>query len=151
MNGKLPVGNHFIYIDLIDYAQSFTFRTGPLRRVERKIVRRRLAIRQPCDRTHQAFAVMADAFGLSIQNHQQTVSLSHGSCHALFQTFIILVGYNQFVDYNLDIVILIPVDFHAVRYFTHIPVYTDIQVTLFAYLFEQLFVMSLARTHQWSE
>ena len=36
------VGDHFREVDLIDNAQSFTVRTSPLGRIERKVVRRRV-------------------------------------------------------------------------------------------------------------
>ena len=66
---------------------------------------------------------MTDVFRLGIQNHHQAVTLAHGSCHALFQASVILFSHHQFINNHFDIVVLIAVEFHAMRYFTHFTIH----------------------------
>ena len=66
---------------------------------------------------------MTDTFGLGIQNHHQTVSLTHGSSHALFQTPVVLFCDHQFINNDFYIMILVAVEFHAMRYFTHFTIH----------------------------
>ena len=136
----LFIGNHFIHINLANYSQSFTTRTSTLRS--------RLPVRQSRNRTHQAFAIVSDTLCLRIENHQQSVSLTHGGGNTLFQPFIILIFYDQFVNDYFNIMILITIQFQTMCNLTNLPVDTDIQVSFFPDLFKEFFIMSLTRTHQ---
>ena len=145
------VGYHLVNIYQVDVAQALASRTSPLRRIERKVVRSRLTIRQSRNRTHQPFTVMTNALCLRIQNHQKPVALLHGRSHTLTQTLIILIRNNGLVYHHFYIVILISVELHAVSYLFHFAVYTHVQITLLSNLLEQLFVMTLTGTHQRSK
>ena len=111
-------------------------------------MRSRLPVRQSRNRTHQAFAIVSDTLCLCIENHQQSVSLTHGGGNTLFQPFIILIFYDQFVNDYFNIMILITIQFQTMCNLTNLPVDTDIQVSFFPDLFKEFFIMSLTRTHQ---
>ena len=79
---------------------------------------------------------MAYTLSLCIKNHQQAITLLHGSRYTLLQTFFFLLRNYRFIYHNLDIVIFITVQLHAMHNLLHITVYTHIQVSFLAYLFE---------------
>ena len=145
------VGYHLVNIYQVDVAQALASRTSPLRRIERKVVRSWLSIRQSSNRTHQPLAVMTNALCLRIQNHQKPVALLHGRSHTLTQTLIILIRNDGLVYHHFNIVILISVELHAVSYLFHFAVYTNVQITLLSNLLEQLLVMTFTGTHKRSK
>ena len=148
VNGKIPVGNHFVHINQIHIPQPLTTGASSLRRVKRKIMRSRFFIRQSGNRTHQPLAVMAHLPGIGVINHNQPLTLLHGSGNALFQPFVILFRYDQLIYHNFYIMIFITVQLHAVYNLAHLAVHADIQITFLAHLLEKFFVMSLTGTYQ---
>ena len=94
---------------------------------------------------------MAYTFCLRIQNHQEPVALLHGCCHTLTEAFVFFVCNNGFIDYNLDVVILITVQLHSVYYLTDFSVYPHIQITFLANLLEKFLVMPLTGSYQRSQ
>ena len=75
----------------------------------------------------------------------------HRGSHTIFQTNIIFIRHNQFIDNYLDIMVLITIQLHAGQCLTYLTVYTYIEISFFAYLLEQFFIMSFTSTYQWGE
>ena len=148
---KRTVGYHLVHINQIHIAQPLAARARTLRRIERKVMRSRLAIRKPRHRTHQAFAVVPHTFGLRIQNHQQSVPLLHGNCHALLQARFILSVHRHLVYHHFDVMVLVAVELHPVNDFFHLSVHTHVKIPFLPHLLEKLLIVSLARTDQRSQ
>ena len=148
---QATVGDDFVDIYQVDDAQSLAAGTCPLGGVERKVVRSRFAIGQARDRTHQPLAVMAHRVRVSIEHHDEPVALCHGRGHTLGETLVVLPAHHQLVHDHLDVMVLIPVELHAVGHFAHFAIHPYIEVTLLAHLFEKLFVVSLSGANQGGE
>ena len=114
-------------------------------------MRSRFAVRQPGYRAHQAFTIMAHTFILHIKNHQQSVSLTHGSGNAVLQTSVVFICHNQLVNHHFYIMILVAVQLHAGKSLTHLTVYADIEITFLPDLLEQFLIMSFTATYQRSK
>ena len=114
-------------------------------------MRRRFPIGQPRHGTHQPFAVMTHAIRLRIEYHQQSVTLTHGSGHAVLQACVILVRHHQLVYHHLHIMVLIAVQLHAWQGFAHLTIHTYVEIAFLTHLLEELLVMPLTAAHQRSK
>ena len=65
-NRQFVVGHHLFSINYIHIAKALAFWARALRAVERKAVRRRLGIRQSCNRVHQHLAVMTKLAAINV-------------------------------------------------------------------------------------
>ena len=68
-NGELFIGNHLVEVNLIDNTKTFTMRTSALRRIERKIVWRRVGVTYARGWTHQSLREMFKLTGILVENH----------------------------------------------------------------------------------
>ena len=62
----------------------------------------------------------------------------------LLRVVHVVAGKLEFVDHDLDGVVLVAVEFHALRYFQKFAIYAGLYEALVANLLEQLLVMPLA-------
>ena len=137
------IGHDFLHIQQIDLPQSLTLRTGALRRIEREVMRSRLAVRKSRYRVHQPLAVMTCFARIRIQYEDESVALLHRHLQAFLEPALVAVGNNQLVDHHFHIVHLVAVEFHPVDDLAHRAIPPYIQIAFLAQLFEQLLIMSL--------
>ena len=107
-----------------------------------------LPVGNTCGRTHQLLAVIAYLLCFHIINQHQAISLFHRCSNALNKTFIIFVLYLQPVYHHLNVVVSVTVQFHARDNFLNLTIDTDIEISLFLYILEQILIMSLPVLHQ---
>ena len=123
-------------------------RTSSLRRVEREVVGGRVGVTDACGGAHQSFGEMLDLASVLIENHNQSVALLHGDRDGFFKTLLIgSLGHLHAVDNNLDVVVLITVNLHALHYLQHLSVNSNMHVTLTAHAFEELAVMTFTTAY----
>ena len=106
------IRNNFLQIDFADHAQPVAFGASSLWRVERKIMRRRLVVRNAGGWTHQLSAVIFGHLAVVIENHANTVSVFHGNLQRVTKSFIARLVNQQTVDHNFDEVIFIAIHPH---------------------------------------
>ena len=88
---------------------------------------------------------------VGIAYHYESPTLLHGVRHTMAQAVIVLVMDHQTIHDNLDIVIAVSVQFHSLKQFLYLTVYTGIQIALASDGFEQLGIMSLAAMYKRSQ
>ena len=95
---------------------------------------------------------MADFIGACIQYHDQAIALLHSRSYALLQPLVVLFsGNHHLVDNHFDIVVLVAVQFHAVRNFTDFAIHPNIEIPFLSHLLEEFLVMSLSGTDKWCQ
>ena len=93
----------------------------------------RFGIRQSGYRIHQLSAIVAYmVIIIGIKYHQLSVALLECRIDRPFQAFLLLVLGTQLVNYELDTVILVTVDLHAILNFRQHAIDAYCQVTLLA-------------------
>ncbi len=111
-------------------AQSVAVRTGPLRRVERKGVRRRFIVRNSRRRTHQVPAVIPGLARLVVRHHHRPFPLPHRLFEALFDACFGPCLRHRPVDHQLDVVYFVAVELHSGMQFDNLAVHPRIEVPL---------------------
>ena len=66
---QLVIGYYLVYINFVDYTQTFASRAGAFRRIKRKDIWSRFTIRQPGCRVHKTLGVILDAIIVFVKNH----------------------------------------------------------------------------------
>ena len=152
-DGEFGIGDNLVLVDDAHRAQPFAVRARALCRVEREVVRRRLAVTDARNGAHEVFGEIAHggfAFCLCVLvvHHHQPVALREGVTHALAQPLRVLRAHLEFVDHHLDVVVLVAVEFHALHRLAQFAVHAHREKALLAHGLEEFLVMSFARAHQ---
>ena len=111
-------------------------------------MRRRFLVGKSRHGAHQSLAIVAHFPTLFIENHDESIALHHSTGHALTQTAVILGVHLELVNHHLDVVVLVSIKTHTMRYLHHLSINTHIKETLASHLLEELAVMSLAGSYQ---
>ena len=151
VNACLVIRNHLLQVDFADYSQTLTVRAGTLRRVEREHVWSRILVGDTRSRVHQALRESLGLTRILLHNHQHTVALFHGSLYTVAQSLIILALYGKFINHHLDIMILVAVHLHTSHDFLHLAIHTDVEIALTTHTLEELTIVTLTLSHEWSQ
>ena len=156
---------HFVLVVVADFlpatvhhhiAQAFAMGTGALGRVERKIVGRRIAIRNAAGGTHETARVVMHIARIGIAHHHGTAALLHRSANAAQQPHMILRriilkrcgrGYLEPVHHHFDIVVAVAVKLHAGKQLFNFAVNTGIEIALTAETLKELPIVALSVFH----
>ena len=154
--GELGIGDNLLLVDDAHRAQPFAVRARALRRIEREVVRRRLAVADARDGAHEVFgeiahSVLALRLCVLVVHHHQPVALREGVPHALAQPLHVLCADFEFVYHHLDVVVFVAVEFHALHRLAQFAVHAHREKAFLAHGLEEFLVMSLARAYQWRE
>ena len=84
---------------------------------------------------------MASLVGFSIQHHHQSVALFHGYTETFLQSPLVGCRNDQLINHHFDVMVLVAVQFHSVKYLPQLAVHTHIEVALLAYLLEKFLVV----------
>ena len=106
-------------------------------------MRIRFFIGKTCHRTHETLAVVTYLARRHLHYHHQPIALRKSCSKALLQTFGILSVNRQFVDDNLNIVVLIAFKHHTAGHFAHLAINAHIEIALAHHLLKEFLVMSL--------
>ena len=94
---------------------------------------------------------MAYSVGAGIEYHDEPIALCHGGGYALFQSVIVFFADHHLVYHHFDVVVFVAVELHAMHHFANFAVDTYIQISFLADLLEQLLVVALTGSYQWSQ
>ena len=151
--GELGIGDNLLLVDDAHRAQPFAVRARALRRIEREVVRRRLAVADARDGAHEVFgeiahSVLAFRLCVLVVHHHQPVALREGVPHALAQPLHVLCADFEFVYHHLDVVVFVAVEFHALHRLAQFAVHAHREKAFLAHGLEEFLVMSLSCAHQ---
>ena len=140
----LRIGNDLAAVeDRLD-AQPVASGAGPLGRVERKGVRRRIFERDARGGAHQMPRIVAHRLRIVVVERHRPLALPHRLLERSHQPVARLLAHAQAVDHQVDRVDLVAVELHARRELAHLAVDTGVEVALLHQRLEQLAVVSLA-------
>ncbi|OPZ95247.1 MAG: hypothetical protein BWY72_02200 [Bacteroidetes bacterium ADurb.Bin416] len=153
MNRQVFVWNDFIDVHHIDNPQSLTAGTHALGCIKRKVVGRRLAVRQSCRGAHQVPAkitrLQKDGVllrdGILFEDHNDAVALVHGQAEAVLEAFGIFFRNFQLINHHFDVVILVAIQAQPGKDFTQLSVHPNVEKALFAQGLKQFLVMPFTR------
>ena len=114
-------------------------------------MRCRFTVRETRGGIHQRAAEMAQLVFIDIEHHEQAVALLHGNTHAVFETPVIFLRNDQFIDQQLDTVVFVAVEFHAGENFPDFSIDPHRKVSFATQLFEKFLVMAFAVSYQRSK
>ena len=100
---------------------------------------------------HSGFGTAGNGLLGHGEHHHQTVTLLHCQSNAVNQTVTVFLVNDQFLYYNLDIVVAVTVQFHAGLYLTKFAVHAYCQIALTAYTLKEFLIMSLTVAYQRSQ
>ena len=147
----LVIRNDFFDVDIGNISQALAMGTSSFGRVERKNIRGRIFVSEPCDGIHQPFRIIFDGVVRLVHHHNQPVTLFHGSVDGLCQTSCILGLNGKFIDDHFNIVVFVAVCLHAPFYVFYFSINTNIQITFFPHRFKQLSIVAFAVSYKRSK
>ena len=139
---KRRIWDNLILVYNVYEAKSLTTRTSTLRTVKRKVMRSRVVIRHATRRAHQVLAVVTYRIIGHIANKHLAITLLHSNSNTLNKPLVIFMLYLKTVDDNFNAMIAIAVEFHVRKYFLHLTIDTNVQITLSAYSIKEFLVVA---------
>ena len=150
-NAFRRVGTHFLNVHGMEEAQTFAFRASSESGIEGKDVRRRLAVGNSRDGTHQTSAEIAHLLRCIIKNEQESVALIESFLHRLPQALSVFGLHTEFINDDFYVVGLIAVEFHTALYGAKLAIDADMNVAFAQHGLEDFAIMALAVLHQRGE
>ena len=99
-------------VGFVDHAESLAMRTGPVRRIEGKSVRRGFLIGNTGIRAHQFLAVVIQLTAVGIFHHDELLAGFQGLLHTFGNAETIVFIYPKAVYHYFNIVHLVTVHLH---------------------------------------
>ena len=122
--------------------------TGALRRVEREIVWRRVGVTDARCGTHQTLGEVLQLTAVFVEDHDESLALTHSDGDRLLEALTVFAGHLQFVDNHLDVVVLITVDLHTADNLKHLTIDAYVEITLAAHGLKEFAVVTLTTAYQ---